>query len=134
MSKGFTHPLIIQMCKKIIFKYKGAKKTMFTIKTWNIEAMTGYKPITTFYEDFSIADKFGANAILDTYKRAFRYWKHDHKYLTELVLVLNWKIYEHYQKNDRFANIYNDLWNTASQYAEENLKGEALQYYYSVTD
>lgn len=26
-----------------------------TIKTWNIEAMTGYKPRTTFYEDFSIA-------------------------------------------------------------------------------
>lgn len=25
------------------------------IKTWNIEAMTGYKPRTTFYEDFSIA-------------------------------------------------------------------------------
>lgn len=30
-----------------------------TIKTWNIEAMTGYKPRTTFYEDFSIADHFG---------------------------------------------------------------------------
>ena len=28
------------------------------IKTWNIEAMTGYKPRTTFYEDFSIADHF----------------------------------------------------------------------------
>lgn len=30
-----------------------------TVKTWNIEAMTGYKPRTTFYEDFSIADHFG---------------------------------------------------------------------------
>ena len=88
---------------------------MFTIKTWNIESMTGYKPITTFYEDFSIADRFGANAILDTYKRAFKYWKNDYKYLTELVMVLNWKIYEHYQKNVRFANIYNDLWNKTSQ-------------------
>lgn len=27
------------------------------IKTWNIEALTGYKPKTTFYEDFSIADR-----------------------------------------------------------------------------
>lgn len=27
---------------------------MLKIKTWNIEAMTGYKPKTTFYEDFSI--------------------------------------------------------------------------------
>ena len=34
-----------------------------TIKTWNIEAMTGYKPRTTFYEDFSIADHFGGPEI-----------------------------------------------------------------------
>lgn len=40
------------------------------IKTWNIEAMTGYKPRTTFYEDFSIADHFGGSAIRDTYCRA----------------------------------------------------------------
>lgn len=107
---------------------------MMNIKTWNIEAMTGYKPITTFYEDFSIADRFGANAILDTYKRAFRYWRDDYKYLTELVMVLNWKIHEHYGVNDRFAHIYNDLWDKTSLWAEENLKGEALQYYYRVTD
>lgn len=107
---------------------------MFKIKTWNIEAITGYKPITTFYEDFSIADRFGANAILDTYKRAFRYWRNDYKYLTELVMVLNWKIHEHYGSNDRFVNIYNDLWDKTSCWAQENLKDEALQYYYRTTD
>lgn len=48
------------------------------IKTWNIEAMTGYKPITTFYEDFSIADAFiwkEPNAVKDTFRRAFAGWK-----------------------------------------------------------
>ena len=40
------------------------------IKTWNIEAVTGYKPQTTFYEDFSIADAFGVSAIKDTCKNA----------------------------------------------------------------
>ena len=59
------------------------------IRVWNIEAMTGYKPMTTFYEEFSIADNFGASAVKDTYKRAFRNWKDDYKYLTELVMVLN---------------------------------------------
>lgn len=107
---------------------------MIKIKTWNIESMTGYKPITTFYEDFSIADRFGANAILDTYKSAFRYWRDDYKYLTELVMVLNWKIHEHYGSNDRFANIYNDLWDKTSRWAEENLKNDELQYYYRVID
>ena len=29
-----------------------------TIKDWKIEELTGYKPISTFYTDFSIADNF----------------------------------------------------------------------------
>lgn len=47
------------------------------IKTWNIESMTGYKPRTTFYEDFSIADHFGGPAIRDTYCRAFNAWQNN---------------------------------------------------------
>lgn len=39
---------------------------------WRIQQDTGYKPITTFYQDFSIADKFGTNAIRETYNRAFK--------------------------------------------------------------
>ncbi len=34
--------------------------------------MMGYEQKTTFWMDFSIADKFGIAAIKDTYKRAFR--------------------------------------------------------------
>lgn len=33
--------------------------------------MTGYEPKTTFWEDFSTADKFGIDAIKETYNRAF---------------------------------------------------------------
>lgn len=104
------------------------------IKTWNIEAMTGYKPITTFYEDFSIADRFGPAAVKDTYKRAFKHWKKDYKYLTELVMALNWKIWEHYENNKQLATIYNELWEQADRYAAENLKGEELSYFYRTTD
>ena len=104
------------------------------VKTWNIEAMTGYKPITTFYEDFSIADMFGRDAIGDTYNRAFEHWKGDYKYLTELVMVLNWKIWEHYNKNDMYAKLYNKLWDATAEWAVENLKGDELSYYYRITD
>lgn len=104
------------------------------IKTWNIEAMTGYKPITTFYEDFSIADAFGPSAIKDTYKRAFRAWKKDHKYLTELVMVLNWKIWEHNGHNEVYARLYNELWEEADAWAMDNLKSEELSYFISTTD
>ena len=104
------------------------------IKTWNIEEMTGYKPITTFFEDFSIADAFGVSAIEDTYKRAMKGWSKDYKYLTELVMVLNWKIWEHYGKNDEYAEVYNRLWGEADQYAAENLDGDELSYFYQTTD
>ena len=49
----------------------------------------GYKALTTFWQDFSIADNFGETAVEDTYQRVFKEWKHDYKYLTELVMVLN---------------------------------------------
>lgn len=105
------------------------------IKTWNIEAMTGYQPITTFYEDFSIADAFGTAAVKDTYKRGLETARFmGYKYLTEFVMALNWKIWEHYGSNESLALLYNDLWEKAADYATENLQGEELSYYYRTTD
>ena len=105
-----------------------------TIKDWNIEAMTGYKPISTFYTDFSIADNFGVSAIKDTYKRAFNGWKSDYRMLTELVMALNWKIWEHYGHNDVYASLYNDLWEKTDEYALDNLKGDEFAYFYRTID
>ena len=104
------------------------------ITNWNIQAMTGYEPLTTFYTDFSIADNFGLSAIKDTYKRAFAAWKDDVKYLTELVMVLNWKTFEHYGKNETVAQLYQDLFFEAAEYAENTLTGDDLAYYYKKTD
>lgn len=100
------------------------------MKDWNIEALTGYKPKTTFYTDFSIADAFGAKGVLDTYKRSFDSWKDDYEYLTELVMVLNWKIFEHYKSGHMaLAELYDKLWREADEWCCSNLKGEALSYY-----
>lgn len=71
---------------------------------------TGYECFTTFFEDFTIAEKFGVDAVKDTYNRAFKEWKNNYKYLTELVMILNWKIWQHYEKNDGLATLYNTLW------------------------
>lgn len=94
----------------------------------------GYDTITTFWDDFSIADRFGLAAVKDTFNRAFAEWKTNYKYLTELVLVLNHKIWRHSEVNPRFAELYTELWNKAGEYACENLKGEELEYFYGVTD
>ena len=107
-----------------------------TIKTigWNVEAMTGYKPITSFWPDFSIAEKFGVAAIIDTCKRALCEWKDNYKYLTELVMVLNHKIWQWYEVNDGFATIYNSLWEKVDAFACANLHGEELDYFYTTLD
>lgn len=89
---------------------------------------------TTFWSDFSIADRFGNNAIQDTFDRAFNEWKTDYIYLTELVIVLNWKMWDYYKKDTAKAMLYNKLYEQASLYAEENLQGEQLKYYYNMTD
>lgn len=104
------------------------------IKVFDSEKALGYKQITTFYSDFGIAEFFGLNAVKDTYKNAFASWKYDYKYLTELVMVLNWKIWEHYKTNEELANVYQSLYYKARTYALDNLKGMELDYYLKTTN
>lgn len=94
-----------------------------------------YKCITTFWDDFSIADRFGEAAVKDTFKRAFREWRTDYKYLAELVIVLNHKCWAHWHRgNKALSKIYRDLYYEAHGYACENLKGEEFEYYYNIVD
>ena len=94
----------------------------------------GYEVKTKFWEDFSLAERFGLSAIQDTFNRAFKEWKEDYEFLTELVLVLNHKIWQYYENRPDMAVLYNTLWEQADQYAKENLKGKELRYYWEVTD
>ena len=94
----------------------------------------GYETKTTFWMDFSIADRFGVDAIKDTFERAFNEWKDNYVYLTELVMVLNWKIWDWYERDNDVALVYNTLWEFADNYAVNNLKDEELSYFYNTTD
>ncbi len=105
-----------------------------TLMDWNIEELTGYKPKTTFYTDFSIADAYGLDAIKDTYNRAFKEWKSDVEYLTELTMALNWKIFEHYGHDDEKARLYDELYNETDAYCMNTLEGDNLDYYLRTTD
>lgn len=104
------------------------------VKIWNPEADSGYQPISTFYLDFTIADRFGQMAVIDTYSRCLAAWKHDYKYLTELSMVLNYKIWEHYKTRPALAAQYNNLWDACCVFCTTHLKGEELQYFYETTD
>ena len=105
-----------------------------TLENWTIEEETGYKPITTFYMDFSIADKFGLSAIQDTYNRAFEGWKTDYKYITELAMVLNWKCWRWYEVKDDYSKLYTELFHKLDEWIFNNLREEELEYYIRTTD
>ena len=93
-----------------------------------------YECQTTFWEDFSIADVFGEAAVEDTFDRAFAEWKDNYIYLTELVMVLNHKCWQHYVKGHDLSQLYCELFYETQDYAYGNLKGEELNYFYRITD
>lgn len=96
--------------------------------------LIGYEEQTTFWSDFSIADIYGEEAIRDTYERAFKEWKKNYIYLTELVMVLNHKIWQWYEVNDTIARVYDELWRKADEYAMTHLKDAELDYFFRTTD
>lgn len=98
-------------------------------------AENGKEGITTFYQDFTIAEITGRGpAIRDTYKRAFKAWRDNVRYFAELVCCLNLKIWEHTNKNRDLAEIYNELWEEADAWGLENFKGEELAFFIDFLD
>ena len=89
---------------------------------------------TTFWQDFTIADAFGVDAVRDTYHRAFTEWRDNVVYVTELSLVLNWKIWHWYERSDALARVYDELWRLCDDWCRANLKGTDADYYYRITD
>lgn len=95
----------------------------------------GYKCKTTFWQDFTIADSFGAEAIQDTFDRATKEWGDDKIYGTELAMVLNWKCYYHYETGeDELSALYGSLWEEFDTYVLDSWRGEKLKYYLKTTD
>lgn len=90
---------------------------------------------TTFWSDFTIADRFGKTAVNDTFNRAFREWKSDTVYVTELTIVLNWKIWEHWEHgNMELAGVYDGLWKKCNEWCHKHLKGKDFEYFFKMTD
>ncbi len=91
---------------------------------------------TTFWFDFSVADKFGKGAVKDTYNNGLEYAQTDVHYYAEFVLVLNHKIWQHYKAgNKAMATLYDELWRKADRNAYNVFTGEEEQaIYFNMTD
>ena len=103
------------------------------IPKWNITELSGYEPITTFWQDFSIADKLGINDIEETYECIKSEWKDDFKYWTELCLVSITRYGNGMREIIKKAVLYDKLWREADEMTSE-WSDEKQEYYFQVTD
>lgn len=96
-----------------------------------------YERKTTFYSDLSIAEFYGTESVMDTYRRVMKEWLPNIVYITEFVLCLNHKSWEWHANGDSgMTSLYVDLYRKAVNEVLNHYKGdnEALGYYYQVTD
>lgn len=113
-----------------ILEYAARQQAAFSA---HIESLNGYKTITTFWGDLTIAEAYGHKAVRDTFANVKKEWAGNYKFWTEFVLCLNHKIWYHYQKDKELARVYDELWREADAMAAE-WEGDAAAYYYNVTD
>lgn len=92
------------------------------------------RDLTTFWADLTIAEVYGEEAVRETFERVTRDWGQNYKYYTEFVLCLNHKIWRYYEKNETLARVYDTLWRKGDDYARDHYTGEAMDYYWQVTD
>ena len=96
----------------------------------------GCEPVTTYWNSFSIADRYGEDDIKYTFEQAFKECKSNYRELTELVMVLKYKKLQHGEipHHTKLERLYTTLLSKAVKYAKETLKREELKYFCEVTD
>ena len=124
------------MGKKIVLtEYPNLEKYPKVETMLDSESMCGYTQRTTFWDDFTIAERWGVKAIEDTYKNAFQSWKNDLVFIVELVLVLNWKmLYMDERHMTEKSVMYYKCWVELSNWCERHLEAGASEYFINVTD
>ena len=92
---------------------------------------------TTFHMDFDIAEHFGMKGVKDTFKRAFKEWKKDIEFVTELGIVMNercWFWDQHGQ--EELSKYYAERWYEIEDYVYKAkcFKEEDRNYFFKMTD
>lgn len=91
-----------------IFQYAMAIERTF--ERYFQQIGSDYQRKTTFASDFAIAECYGDDSVLDTYRRASKEWMTDRDYATELALVLNWYSWFWYDNGEPgLSALYADL-------------------------
>lgn len=123
--------IIKKVMKRNPFSYPAIAESMWQKM---LKETTNYKPKTTFFNDLSVAECFGVNAVKDTYKRVIKSWGENIIYMTEFTMCLNHKIWQLYEIDRPMAEVYDELWRKSCEFVETHFSGKDLSYYYEVTD
>lgn len=101
-----------------------------------LSQFTNWRPTTLYWQRFSIGEKYGIDEVKEVYNDIFMAAKDDYKLLTELVMILNHKSWQHSEEltGSKFCKTYADLYYEARNYALNNLKNDELQYFLETTD
>lgn len=98
----------------------------------------GHERKTTFMSDLSIGEWCeGMLGVLDTWKRVMMYWKDDVVYMSEFVLCVNWKAWEHHgRSNNEWARFYSFLYEYTRDIMYDYYEGdeEKTSYMYNYLD
>ena len=117
-----------------IINYMNKSLSKILLERMSLEKMLNYKFESSFWEEFSIAEDYGPEGIHHHYDIVFEQYKDNLKFLTELVLVLNIKIFIWYGVDDTIGKMYDQLWKETDGYAIDTLKGDDLHYYLHTVD
>jgi hypothetical protein len=108
------------------------------------DLLPGGETHSTCWQDFCIANRFGIDAVKDTFDRIFEGFKHDIKVITELSMSLNWmswRMHSAYEKSHRtldgqMRDLYISLYEKVNDYVYESgeVSEDDISYYFSVTD
>lgn len=122
-----------------VFTYAAASERIFE-KNLNEVACRERK--TTFYSDLAIAEWFEPEergAIVDTCQRVLLNWINDCKYIAEFILCVNYKAWEHHERNNvglakLYATLYEQIADIVYDYYEANDMEDEVSYIYRYLD
>lgn len=118
------------------------RKTPFGyIFHWGIES-TGYTPRTDIWTKLSSADVLSImsgdtsalTTLLDSITKSVQNLQYTIEVITETVMAINWKSFQHYDEHRDLARTYNRYYKFLDKWCMDNLKDEDLSYYLSTTD
>lgn len=90
----------------------------------------GHERKTTFMSDLSIAEwctcaQGNVKEFMQSYKNIMRNWRDSVEFMSEFVLCVNWKSWEHYERgNNEWARFYSFLYNYTRDLMYEYYEGD----------